>query len=195
MSLHKSVLLKKAIDELALEEGDVYLDATLGAGGHSEEVYARMQSGVSIYGIDADEVAVELAKNRLELLGAKPQFAVLNFRHIEKVIELLDMPAPTKILFDLGWSNMQMEESERGFSFNRDEPLIMTLSKPQVGEVTAYEVVNTWQEESLADIIYGFGEERFARRIAKAIVERRQEKPIMSSVELAELVKSSVPVW
>lgn len=193
--MHKSVLLKKAIDGLDLQKGDVYLDATLGAGGHAEEVYARMKNDVAIYGIDADETAVSIAKERLEMQGAKPKFAVYNFRHLDKVPNLLDMDAPTKILFDLGWSAMQMEESGRGFSFVRDEPLVMTLSKAETGDVTAYDVVNSWQEENLADVIYGYGEEKHSRRIARAIVAARGEKPITSSLELSEIIKAAVPVW
>jgi len=193
--MHKSVLLKKAIDGLDLKKGDIYLDATLGAGGHAEEVYARMKAETQIYGIDADETAVSIAKERLQLLGAKPHFAVCNFRHLDKVFDLLNMDAPTKILFDLGWSAMQMEESKRGFSFLRDEPLVMTLAKGDGAEVTAYDAVNAWGEENLADIIYGYGEEKYSRRIARAIVEAREAKPITSSLELAEIVKAAVPVW
>ncbi len=193
--MHKSVLLKKAIDCLDLQEGDIYLDATLGAGGHAEEVYARLKDKVTILGIDADESALQIAKERLERAGAKPQLAVLNFREIEKVKELFDTTPPTKILFDLGWSAMQMEDSGRGMSFNRDEPLLMTLGRPTGEEVTAYDVVNIWSEETLADVIYGFGEEKFSRRIAKRIVEKREEKPIATSFELAEIVKEAVPVW
>src|SRR3989344_1804737 len=199
--LHKSVLLKEAIDGLNFQEGDVYLDATLGAGGHIEEVYARRGNQVAIYGIDADETAIQIAKERLELLGAKPTLTVLSFRNIDKAQMLLNMNAPDKILFDLGWSAMQMEtpkgETGRGFSFLRDEPLVMTLSKASAtaDQVTAYDVVNTWQEENLADIIYGFGEEKYSRRIAKAIVNARETKPVTSSLELAEIVKRAVPVW
>ncbi len=195
MNCHKSVLLQKVIDWLDLQKGDVYLDATLGAGGHAEAVYARLKGDVAIYGIDADESALAIAKERLEILGANPRLAVLNFRNLDKAQELLGMPSPTKILFDLGWSAMQMEDSGRGLSFNRDEPLVMTLGKPSGEEVTAYDVVNLWSEESLADIIYGFGEEKFSRRIASKIVEHREQKPITSSLELAEIVKSAVPVW
>lgn len=195
MNLHKSVLLKKAIDGLELQRGDVYLDATLGAGGHSEEVYKRLKEAVVIGGIDADESATALAKERLELLGAKPHFGVLNFRNIAKAPELLGIENPSKILFDLGWSSIQLEEGGRGLSFGKDEPLLMTLGKPDPDQVTAYEVVNLWGEESLADIIYGFGEEKFSRRIAKKIVERRAEKPIETSLELAEIIKEAVPIW
>lgn len=195
MNLHKSVLLKKAIDGLELQRGDVYLDATLGAGGHSEEVYKMLKEAVVIGGIDADESATALAKERLELLGAKPHFGVLNFRNIAKAPELLGIENPSKILFDLGWSSIQLEEGGRGLSFGKDEPLLMTLGKPDPDQVTAYEVVNLWGEESLADIIYGFGEEKFSRRIAKKIVERRAEKPIETSLELAEIIKEAVPIW
>ncbi len=197
--MHKSVLLKTAIDWLDLQKGDVYLDATLGAGGHAEEVYARTKGDVAICGIDADETAISIARERLELVGAKPHLALLNFRDLDRLPTLLDMDAPAKkpnkMLFDLGWSAMQVEDGGRGFSFLRDEPLIMTLSQPQTDQVTAYEVVNVWQEANLADVIYGYGEEKYSRRIARAIVEAREKKPIKSSLELAEIVKSAVPVW
>lgn len=199
MSLHKSVLLQEAIEGLSLEEGDTYLDATVGSGGHMEEVWRRMKDRVVLCGIDADEMSVSIARERLDLLGAKPKLAVLNFRGIEKAPNILGVGRPTKILFDLGWSSDQFlgedGESGRGFSFQRDEPLIMTFkSHANEEDTTAYDVINSWSEESIADVIYGYGEERYARRIAKKIVESRKEKPIESSKELADLIKSAVPV-
>lgn len=196
--MHRSVLLQEAIDGLDLQKGDVYLDATLGLGGHMEEVWRRMGDDVELYGIDADFLAVETTQNRLEALGAKPHLTVINFRNIEKIVELYDF-IPNKILFDLGWNSTQIETKEgeegRGFSFLRDEPLVMTLERNRKERLTAYEVVNLWQEENLADIIYGFGEEKHSRRIAKAIVEARNKKRIETSLELAEIVKNAVPVW
>lgn len=197
---HASVLLKEAIDGLSLTAGDIYLDATAGSGGHMEEVWRRMKDTVTLCGIDADEMSISITRERLDLVGAKAKLSVLNFRNIEKAPEMLGVGQPTKILFDLGWSSDQFETeaggSGRGFSFQRDEPLIMTFkTRADESETTAYDVVNRWSEESLSDVIYGYGEERYARRIAKAIVQRRQEKAIESSKELAEIVKAAVPIF
>lgn len=193
---HASVLLKEAIDGLSLEEGDIYLDATVGAGGHLEEVWKRMKGKVVLAGIDADEMSITITKEKLDLSGAKPKLTVLNFRNIDKAPEILNIKSPTKILFDLGWSTDQFEEGERGFSFQKDEPLLMTFKQHASEEdTTAYDVVNRWSEESLADVIYGYGEERYSRRIAKAIVEARKDGKIETSGELAEIVKKAIPVF
>ena len=198
--MHKSVLLKEAIDGLDLRAGDIYLDATLGSGFHMEEVWRRSGGKVSLFGIDVDQMSLDIAKSNLDLSQVPARMARLNFRNIERAPKLLDMGEPSKILFDLGWNTPQFDTPEgelgRGFSFQKDEPLLMTLeSKVLEGDTTAYDVVNSWGEENLADVIYGYGEERYARRIAKAIVERRKEKPILSSKELADLVKSAVPIF
>lgn len=193
---HESVLLQEAIDGLDLKEGDVYLDATLGSGGHMEEVWQRTKGKVLLAGIDADSMSVEITKERLDLLGAKPKLLVLNFRNIDKAPELLGTPEPSKILFDLGWSSDQFETGGRGFSFQKDEPLVMTFGQdPRANDFNAYDMVNRWQEENLADVIYGYGEERYARRIAKAIVDERQKNEIKTSKQLAEIVKEAVPFF
>lgn len=193
---HESVLLNEVLDNLALEAGDIYLDATTGSGGHLEGVWNRMGNSVTLSGIDADSTSIAIAQAKLDLLGAKANLVVLNFRNIDKAGELLGIGTPTKILFDLGWSSDQFEEGKRGFSFQKDEPLLMTFAS-SVGEddTTAYDVVNRWGEENLADVIYGYGEEKYSRRIAKAIVERRQEKPIETSGELVEIIKNAVPIF
>lgn len=193
---HASVLLKEVISGLDFQDGDIYLDATVGSGGHMEEVWQKMKERIVLSGIDADEMSVAITREKLEISGAKPKLAVLNFRNIDKAPDILGTENPSKILFDLGWSSDQFEEGGRGFSFQKDEPLLMTF-KRNVGEeeTTAYDVVNKWGEESLADILYGYGEERYARRIAKAIVEKREEKFIETSKELAEIVKNSVPIF
>jgi 16S rRNA (cytosine1402-N4)-methyltransferase len=193
---HASVLLQEVIDGLTFQDGDIYLDATVGSGGHMEEVWRKMKERVTLAGIDADEMSLSIAKERLDLAGAKPKLAVLNFRNIDKAPEMLGIGNPTKILFDLGWSSDQFDEGGRGFSFQKDEPLIMTF-KSNAGEedTTAYDVVNRWSEENIADVIYGYGEEKFSRRIAKAIVEARKEKTIETSGKLAEIVKNAVPIF
>lgn len=197
-NLHKPVLLKEAIDILDLEEGDVYLDATLGMGGHAEEVWKRLGNRVEILGIDADSEAVAIAEERLALDGAKPKFATLNFKNLDRVEELL-RERPNKILFDLGWNRRQFDSpagAGRGFSFQKDEPLFMTFSQdPNEARFTAYDIVNFWEQENLETIIRAYGEERFAGRIARRIVEARGEKTIKTSRELAEIVKKAVPLW
>jgi len=194
--LHESVLLQESIDGLELEVGDVYLDATIGSGGHTEEVWRRLKDKITLAGIDADSMSIDISRERLDLLGAKPKLAVLNFRNISRAPEILDIKNPTKILFDLGWSSDQFDEGGRGFSFQKDEPLLMTF-KNDVNEedTTANDVVNRWSEESLADVIYGYGEEKYARRIAKAIVNARAVKEIQTSGELVEIVKGAVPIF
>ena len=102
---HESVLLKESIDGLELEVGDVYLDATIGSGGHAEEVWRRLKDKITLAGIDADSMSIDISRERLDLLGAKPKLAVLNFRNISRAPEILDIKNPTKILFDLGWSS------------------------------------------------------------------------------------------
>jgi len=203
---HESVLLKETIDGMSLEDGDIYLDATVGSGGHMEEVWQRMSAqggsalggkdAITLAGIDADEMSISITRERLDLLGIKPKLAVLNFKNIDKAPEILGIKNPTKILFDLGWSSDQFDEGGRGFSFQKDEPLIMTFKNEATKEdTTAYDVVNSWSEESLSDVIYGYGEERYARRIAKAIAEERKEKPIETSKRLAEVISGAVPIF
>ena len=192
---HESVLLKEAIDGLDLHIGDVYLDATLGGGGHMQEVFDRFKDKVTLLGIDADSTSLQIARERLLLLGAKVNLSVLNFRNIDKVKDIFGI-LPNKILFDLGWNSMQFEEGGRGFSFKYDEPLKMTFSNEVKDEdTTAYDVVNNWSEENLADVIYGYGEEKFSRRIAKAIVEAREKKEIKTSFELRDIITNSVPFF
>ncbi len=196
---HTTVLLQKAISCLDLVKGDIYLDATSGGGGHLEEVYRITNGEAVLAGIDTDPLAIEVVDARFELLGKKIPLAVLNFRHIDKAPELLQIGKPNKILFDLGWNSDQFDTKEgeegRGFSFKKDEPLKMTFGEAKDGELTAYELVNNWQEENIALIIKSYGEEQFATRIAKKIVERRAERPIKTSLELAEIIVSAVPVW
>lgn len=194
--MHIPVLLKETIDSLSLEKGDIYLDATLGGGGHAEEAWKRMGNSVEILGIDLDETALEIARNRLEMAGCKPHLALQSFRNIDKAVETIGMGNPSKIVFDLGWNSMQVEEGERGFSFQKDEPLLMTFSKDENPEVTtAHDIVNFWQEENIADIIYAYGEENFSRRIARKIVEEREKGEIKSSLQLAEIIKGAVPIF
>jgi 16S rRNA (cytosine1402-N4)-methyltransferase len=190
--VHTTVLLHEAVDGLNLKPGSVFVDATLNAGGHSQLVLEKLGDKVRVIGIDIDADAIVRAKE--SLTPANVTFFQENFRNLDKVLDQAGVASIDGIIFDLGLSSNQIEESGRGFSFKTDEPLLMTMKKdPQSSDLTAYEIINSWAEESLADIIYGYGEDRFARRIAKAIVSGRKIKPIETAGQLSEIIANAVP--
>ncbi|MFM2357879.1 MAG: rRNA ((1402)-N(4))-methyltransferase RsmH [Candidatus Parcubacteria bacterium] len=176
-----------------MKEGDVFVDATLGRGGHSGYVAERYNNTVSIVGIDADPESIRASEERLKT--AKTSFKAIkgNFREIENLLQGVNVPHPDKILFDLGWNTNQFEEGGRGFSFQKDEPLLMSYS--DTPSFTAGDIINTWEEESIANVLFGYGEERYARRIARHIVEKRKIKPIETAKELADIIAESVPFF
>ncbi|HAO64644.1 TPA: 16S rRNA (cytosine(1402)-N(4))-methyltransferase [Candidatus Taylorbacteria bacterium] len=193
---HTTVLLHEAVDGLNLKQSSIFVDATLNAGGHSELVLSQLDGNVRVIGIDIDADAIARAKARIIPANTTANIAFFqeNFRNIDKVLDQAGVAQVDGILFDLGLSSNQIEESGRGFSFKTDEPLLMTMKKDLLpGEFTAFDIVNTWGEDSLADIIYGYGEDRFARRIAKAIVTAREIQPIKTAQELSDIVASAVP--
>lgn len=193
-TVHKTVLLKETVDYLNLEKGDVVVDATLNAGGHSLEVLKRMNGEVTLIGIDADKDALDRAKTTLSKVEGNVIYIESNFKDLKKVLIDSGNGQVNKFIFDLGLSSDQLETSGRGFSFKRDEPLLMTFAKnPKENELTAYDVVNDFSQENLATIIKGFGEEQFSGRIARTIVEARELGPIKSSGQLAEIISSAVP--
>lgn len=182
--IHTTVLLHESIDGLNLHTGSVYLDGTLGSGGHAE--YA-LTKGATIIGLDQDSEAIERSKKRL-ITGT---FIQENYRNLDIALDSINIEKIDAFMLDLGLSSDQFETSGRGFTFQKDEPLLMTFKKvPTEEDLTAKEIVNTWDEENIADIIYGYGDERYARRIAKAIVESR---PIETTFELVEAVKLGTP--
>ncbi len=189
---HLPVLLHEAIQNLAIAEDDIVVDATLGGAGHSRAITGQQSEKGTFIGFDLDAAALERARHALK--DAKPTVHLVkaNFRHLASEVGKLGIRTITKALFDLGWSSYQLD-SGRGFSFLRDEPLQMTYSSDAGSGVTAATIVNEWKEETLADIIYGFGEERYSRRIAKAIVEHRVHRPFITSVQLADVIKAAVP--
>jgi 16S rRNA (cytosine1402-N4)-methyltransferase len=151
-----------------------------------------LDGNVRLIGIDIDADAIGRAKSRIATPNAA--FFQENFRNIDKVLDQAGVRHVDGILFDLGLSSDQIEESGRGFSFKANEPLLMTMKKdPSATDLTAREIVNSWEEESIADIIYGYGEDRFARRIAKAIVQARVHQPIETAEQLSNIVASAVP--
>lgn len=190
---HIPVLKDESIDGLAIKKGDIIVDGTLGGGGHTFEMIKRYNDSIKIIGLDLDIDA----KSRTEILiGDAPSnfiFANSGFQDIDKVLKDLKIENVDGILLDLGISSFQLEVAGRGFSFLKDEPLLMTMKKNPTGEdLTAKEIVNTWEEENIADIIYGFGEEKYSRKIAKKIVEARKEKEINTTFDLVKIIQDAV---
>lgn len=190
---HISVLLDESISGLAIKPGDIVVDGTLGGGGHTMEIIKRFGKDVKIICLDLDSDAISRSRKLIEATNSDVTFKTVGFQDIDKVIDELKIAGVDRILLDLGISSFQLEEAERGFTFSRNEPLLMTMKKnPNDDDLTAHEIVNEWGEETLADIIYGFGEERYSRRIAKAIVEARLEKKIETTFDLVEIIDKAV---
>ena len=191
---HTTVLLQESIDGLDIHEGDVFVDCTINGGGHSEEVAKRFGKKVKIVGIDMDANALLKAKDRLTKQNADFVLSQNNFRNIDKVLQEAGLKQAYRILYDLGLSSNQFDESGRGFSFQKDESLLMTFkANPEKDDLTAQEIVNTWDEENIADILYGYGGETFSRAIAKAIVEARKTAPILKTSDLVEIIRTATP--
>ncbi len=188
---HVSVLLEESINGLDIKPGDIFLDGTLGSGGHSASVCGRYPT-VSVIGIDRDQAALDRTEVLFKNKGYKATFILGEFRNLETLLNSHGIYKVNRILFDFGLSSPQIDTSGRGFSFAKDEPLLMTMEHNKDG-VTAVDVVNTWSEETLATIIYGFGEERYSRRIAKAIVESRSLEPIVRTTQLVDIIRGAVP--
>jgi len=192
---HVPVLLHETVDGLSLAPGDTAIDATLGLGGHSEALARVVGKNGTVLGIDADSTALALARRRLKDAPAHLCFALGNFRDIDRHAAEAGITKANGIVYDLGWNSLQLHGG-RGFSFQSDDPLVMTYaSEPDDDTVTAERIVNTWSENDLTEILRTLGEERFASRIAKGICTRRTKKPIASASELAEVVTASVPVF
>jgi len=185
-SKHRTVLLNEAIDGLNLTNKSVVIDATFGGGGHSLEICKRFP-GVKIVALDQDQGTLERGRVKFQDLNCDITFVNENFRN------LLNF-RPDGIIFDLGLSSDQLENSGRGFSFMKSEPLLMTMKEnPSPEDITAFDVVNTWSEKSLADIIHGYGEEKFATRIARGIVEARAKAQIETTFDLVKIISEAVP--
>ncbi|MFA6251527.1 MAG: 16S rRNA (cytosine(1402)-N(4))-methyltransferase RsmH [Candidatus Paceibacterota bacterium] len=190
---HISVLLSESIDGLEIKPGEIIVDGTLGGGGHTLEIIRRLGNKVKIICLDLDTDAIRRAKKLIDKTLGDVVYQTAGFQDIEQVLDGLKIKNVDKILLDLGLSSFQLEEGDRGFTFSKDEPLLMTMKKnPNSNDLTAYEIVNTWGEESLADIIYGFGEEKYSRKIARAIVEAREEKEIKTTFDLNEIIEKTV---
>lgn len=194
--IHKSVLLQEVIESLNLHRGGTYVDGTFGAGGHSRQI-ARI-IGKEGHLISFDQDATVFNEEIIRAISEDTWFThvVENFGNVKAALETLNMERIDGAMFDLGLSSTQLEESGRGFSFQRDEPLWMTFKNaPQKEDVTAIDIVNHWSEESIATILKGFGDERFARSIARGIVEARNIASINTTGELVEIIRSHTPGW
>ena len=192
--MHIPVLLDEVLEGLAIEPDDVVLDCTVGGGGHSEAICRKLGKQATLLGIDADAETLGLVAERLKETECRVLLAEENFRNLDTVLIKLQIPLVSKILFDLGMSSRQLDDSGRGFSFRSNEPLVMTFSSARKdGTLTAADIVNEWSEETLAVILKGYGEERFARRIAQAIVRERTKRPIATTGDLVAIVERAVP--
>lgn len=193
MSTHKTVLEAEAVDALNIELGAVVVDATLGSGGHSLNILSKIGKEGTLVALDADEAAVLAAPTALR--APNVQLLTRNFKDIDVALTELGITKVDGILADLGWRTDQMGGNGKGFSFQIDEPLIMTYGDPSQYPCTAGDIVNDWDEIDIHNVLKGYGEERYARRIAKAIVEAREKKTIESSQELREIVVANVPAF
>ena len=188
---HIPVMLFECIDNLNIKPDGIYVDATLGGGGHSFEIASRLTDGGRLIGIDRDAQAIEAAKKRLAPFLDRVSFVHDNFVNASDILEKLEIENIDGALIDLGVSSYQLDEAERGFSYINDAPLDMRMDRRN--EKSAYTVINEYSEGELCDIIYKYGEERWAKRIAQFISERRQIKPIETTGELTDIIKAAIP--
>jgi len=187
---HKPVLLEECMEALAIREGGTYLDGTLGRAGHASELLRRLRGG-RLIGVDRDEAAIAAAAERLAPYGDRVTLRHDNFTNIGAVLQELEVKALDGALFDLGVSSPQLDDPSRGFSYMHDAPLDMRMDRTAALDARA--VVNTWSEGELRRILQEYGEERYAARIAAAIVRSREKKPIETTGELSGLVRGAMP--
>lgn len=189
--MHKTVLLHEAVEGLLLSPEDTVVDATFGSGGHAREILSSLGKDGTYIGIDADATAFE--GQSLGTPKATIHLVNDNFQNIKEILRSLHIEKVDAMLADLGWRMEQFSDGGKGFSFSKDEPLTMTFGDPADYPFTAHDIVNDWEEETLANIMYGYAEERFSRRIAKGIIEARKDSIISSTKQLVAIIEKSVP--
>lgn len=187
---HVPVMLQECINGLNIKPDGIYLDGTLGLGGHSAAIAAKL-SGGRLIGIDRDETAIARAGERLKPFGDRVTLVHGTFGNLAEILDQLNLPAVDGMLFDLGVSSPQLDEAERGFSYRMNAPLDMRMDRSK--GITAADVVNGYDEEALSRILFTYGEERYARRISSAIVKARALSPIETTGRLAEIIRSAMP--
>lgn len=187
---HTTVLLEEAVDELAVKEDGIYVDCTLGGAGHSEKIAKQLTTG-HLYCFDQDEVALQAAKERLAPYADRITFIHSNFKYLKLSLRTYGVKRVDGVLYDLGVSSPQFDTPERGFSYRFDAPLDMRMD--QNSPLTARDIVNDWPYEELVRIFFRYGDEKFAKNIARKIEQRREEQPIETTGELVELIKEGIP--
>ena len=187
---HVSVLLDECIENLVIKPDGIYVDGTLGLGGHSYEIASRLTTG-RLIGIDRDETAIARAGERLAPFAGKITLVHGNFSDTASILDDLGIDAVDGMLFDLGVSSPQLDEAERGFSYMNDAPLDMRMDRSE--GLTAYDVVNDYSADRLNRIFWDYGEERYARRISAAIIAAREKKPVETTFELVDIIKGALP--
>lgn len=195
---HITVLKEEAVEGLAIKPDGIYVDCTLGGAGHSERIAAQLGEGGRLIGLDQDDTALAFAKDKLSPYGDRVTLIKTNFRYIRKALEKAGVPLSADgvpqvdgILLDLGVSSPQLDDADRGFSYHQDAELDMRMD--QTASLTARQLVNEWPEAELAKILFEYGEEKFARRIAAVIVKAREKAPVETTGQLAELIKEGIP--
>ena len=189
---HKSVLLNETIDGLNIKPDGIYVDGTLGGGGHAYEVCRRLGEKGSIVGIDQDAAAIEAASARLKDFGEKVTIVRSNYCDMKSKLHELGIDKVDGIVLDLGVSSYQLDTAERGFSYREDAPLDMRMDTRQ--KMTARDIVNDYTEADLYRVIRDYGEDKFAKNIAKHIVQARAVKPVETTAELSEIIRASIPM-
>lgn len=188
---HYSVLLEECLEGLDIKPDGVYLDGTLGRAGHSRRIVERLTDGGRLICVDRDQAALDAAQQRLAQWMDRVTLVHSNFAEIDAILDELGLEQIDGMLFDLGVSSPQLDDSSRGFSYMADAPLDMRMDRSE--GLTAADVVNTWSQDELRRILLQYGEERYAGLIAAAIVRRRADKPVETTLELVEIIKSAMP--
>ncbi len=189
--VHRPVMLRECIEGLKIKPEGIYIDGTLGGGGHSSAICENLSDGGMLIGIDRDRDALEASAKRLEKFSCRKKFIQSNYSDIKQIMKDLEIEKADGALLDLGVSSFQLDNPSRGFSYMNDAPLDMRMN--QDDRFTAYDVVNGYDRKELADIIHRYGEERWASRIADFIVRERQDKPVETTCQLSDIIKKAIP--
>lgn len=187
---HITVLKEEAVEALNIKEDGIYVDMTLGGGGHSSLILSKLKTG-HLYSFDQDDFAIEKARKRLEQVGNNFTIIKSNFKYIKSKLEEQGITKVDGVLYDLGVSSFQFDDAERGFSYRMDAPLDMRMDRNS--ELSAKTIVNEWPVSKMIEIFYKYGEEKFSKQIAYKIDEARKEKPINTTFELVDIIKSALP--
>ena len=188
--MHKSVLLDECLEYLNIQEESIIVDCTLGYGGHSSNILKKIKRGF-LFAFDQDDEAIKYSKNRLDKISDNYEIIKSNFENIKKELEKRNIKKVNGILYDIGVSSPQLDETERGFSFHKDAKLDMRMDTSKT--FSAYELINNYEYKDLIRIFINYGEEKYATSIARSIIKERKIKPIETTLELVEIIKNSVP--